>query len=120
MQTRGKLGEAFEKTGDFEPIRKAVEEGKITPGDIKSILQRSIKGDVLRGVTGFSVPDALRVWDEANDDEKAAIQMEIIKKWFSWPATAEERQENAAQMEKVLSWKRPSQSKTKRFTVRGQ
>jgi hypothetical protein len=118
MQVRGQLGDAFQKTGDFEPVRKAVEQGQITPNDVKSILQRSVKGDVLRGVTGFSVPDALRVWDKANDKEKASIQMEVIKKWFGWTATSDEREPYADEIQKVIEWKPSRPIKQRRFSIR--
>lgn len=114
MAIKNSLGDAFLKTGDYSPVEKALEEGKITPKDAAAIQQWSVKGDILSGVRSFSLPDTLKVWDKANDEEKGQLQESILKKWVSWNATPAERDEFSGQIDKVLAWE-----PKKRFSIRG-
>ena len=115
MVLRSKLRKNFSKDQQIGPIIKAAQEGKITVQDVKTIIKGSMEGTVLRGVTSFPIPDALKVWAKATDEEKQAIQMEIIKKWFRWTATADERAAYEEPMKKVISWRPPK--KGKKFSI---
>lgn len=107
MAIKGSLGDKFLKTGDFGPVEAAVEKGQITPKDAQAIMGWSMKGDSLSGVRSFSVPDTLKVWDKANDKEKAQLQETIIKKWMNWNATQDERDEFSDQINSVMAWQPP-------------
>ena len=107
MQERSHLKKDFEKNGDFSPIRQAWKDGKISVKDVQWITNRFLKGDLESMVDGFTVPEALKVWDEATQEEKASLRPMIIMKWYRWnqTATPAELQAYQDEMNKVSAWK---------------
>lgn len=101
---RSQLTSDFKKTKDFTKIRESISQGEITAADAQKIIKNALTGDLERGIASFTVPEALRIWKVAENEEKATIQPILIKKWFNWDATAEERDAFAGQMEDVLKW----------------
>ena len=71
---------------------EALSKGKITPKDITNIMQRGIKSDIERGMGTFTFPEGMKVWKKATDEEKADMQPILMKKWYSWNATDEEKE----------------------------
>jgi len=109
IDLRNKLSKDYEKTKDLTPIKEAVKEGNITITDFQTILGKSLKTPVELGITHFSVPEGIRVWNKSTDEEKTLIQQPLVKKWMGWKATIEERKPYQQKMQEIIGWRNPKQ-----------
>ena len=121
IATRSRLQGEYEKTGDFEPIRKAFTDGKIAFKDIQWITNRNLEGDLQGMVKQFSLPDSLKVWDKATEEEKNQIQPTLVAKWIRFESTATPNELAAYEekMQDVIRWTPTRELKTKRrYSIR--
>jgi hypothetical protein len=120
MEARSQLKKDFEETGDFNPIRQAWHEGKITVKDAQWITNRTLKGDLESMVDSFTVPESLKVWKDATQEERVDLQPVIVMKWYRWQenATPAELQAYQSDMNEVAAWKptRPLKQGKRRFS----
>lgn len=68
------------KKGDLEPLRKAVQEQKMTPSKAREILKARDQAPLKTQILGLNSKDALRVWVTTTPEEKETIRIPLLKK----------------------------------------
>jgi hypothetical protein len=114
-QLRLNLTDQLARTHDPTQMRRALEERRITPKDVLKIFDTAFEGDINIGIRGLTVPESLKIWNVANEEERSIMQARIIEKWGGWDATDAEREAFRSAFENVYYWRPKSSTQSKRF-----
>jgi len=92
--------------GARKEMMESYKEGKISFRDMRSIEKGVRQKPLERDIQRLTPPEMLKVWEVAKDDEKKILKPIIIKKYYTWTAPLNEKNEIREQFNKVRRWGR--------------
>jgi hypothetical protein len=104
-KVRSELLRGLRVSGDREAVKEALRTGKITESDASSIATASKQKPFDVRIKPLSVPELMRIWDIANDGEKAKLRPLIASKYWNWNAPRDERDKFREKVKEVRAWK---------------